>query len=507
MAYDETRENIVYGDTMTTKHVADTTHVQTTQATTTRQAVRRVLWVTLVLNLLVAVSKIILGALTGALSIAADGFHSLTDGAGNVVALIANWFASQPPDADHPYGHRRYETLAALFIGGLLLLTTWEVLQGALARLNEPVMPTIDALTFAVMLGTLMVNLIVTTYEHREGKRLRSEILLADARHTRADVWVTLSVLSSLIVVQLTGWAWLDAVMALGVVLLIGRTGWQIVSETGRILVDTAPYESDALRDIVGDVPYVQDVVRARSRGTTDDAHIDIDVQVEPTMTTAQSDAIASVIRHRLHDSLSGVSEIEVHFVPNDEGMQDVRLLVRAHADALGIATHEILLNQDTQGLALELHVEVPADLSLAQAHDLATALEKRVQTDLPALERIITHIEPAQTAHTDDIPAPPTPQAKGQALIAQAKALLAVHLPRIDWHDWQVRQLDEGYGITLHATMPADMPIAQAHDIAERAEMLLRGRIKNLARVTIHTEPEGSDFATQSAHSTFTGK
>lgn len=307
-----------------------TSHLPHSQ-TQIRAQVRRVLILTLILNIMVATTKIVLGAVTGALAIAADGFHSLTDGAGNVAGLIANWFASQPPDADHPYGHRRYETLAALLIGGLLLLTAWEVVKGAVERLQDPVLPTLDAMTFGIMLVALGVNIFVTLYEQHHGKRLRSEILLADSRHTRVDVWVTISVIISLGIMQWTGWAWLDAVMALAIVVLIGRAGWQIVTETGRVLVDTAPYSGEALRDILGDVPNVQHVLRVRSRGTEDAAHIDIDVEVAPAMTTAQNEDVAQTIRQRLTGALVGISEVEVHFMPSTPIPPDDEALATAH--------------------------------------------------------------------------------------------------------------------------------------------------------------------------------
>ncbi|MCA9914694.1 MAG: cation diffusion facilitator family transporter, partial [Anaerolineae bacterium] len=187
------------------------------------QQVRRVLLITLVLNVLVAVGKIVLGIVSGSLAVLADGFHSLTDSAGNVAGLVATSIAARPPDENHPYGHRRFETLAALLIGGLLLLTAWEMLQGVLERLQDQTLPEINALMFVVLGVTLVMNIGVSRYQIRAGKRLQSEILLADARNTQADVFVTLSVITSTLLVALTGMAWLDALAALAVVGLIAR--------------------------------------------------------------------------------------------------------------------------------------------------------------------------------------------------------------------------------------------------------------------------------------------
>src|SRR5690606_20447411 len=191
-----------------------------------RKEVRRVLIITLVLNLTVAIGKIIVGSISGVLAISADGVHSLIDSASNVVGLVAVHIADKPPDEEHPYGHRRFETIAALFIGALLLLTAWEIVTGAVERLREGSTPDISPWTLGVLVVTLLVNLFVSRYERREGRRLQSELLLADAANTGADVFVTLSVLGTTLLIALFGWAWIDPLAALVIVGLIARAGW-----------------------------------------------------------------------------------------------------------------------------------------------------------------------------------------------------------------------------------------------------------------------------------------
>ncbi len=177
-----------------------------------RLQVRRVLIITLVLNIAVAVGKILVGALTGAVSITADGFHSLMDGSSNLIGLGANAIAGKPADEDHPYGHRRFETVAALGVGVLLLLTAYEIVTSAIERLTSGESPEISPLAFVVLIATLGVNLFVSRYERAVGKRLNSELLIADAANTGADVFVTLSVLVSMVLVSLFNWTWADPV-------------------------------------------------------------------------------------------------------------------------------------------------------------------------------------------------------------------------------------------------------------------------------------------------------
>jgi cation diffusion facilitator family transporter len=186
----------------------------------------------LILDLGVATGKIIIGLATGALAITADGLHSIIDSSGNVVGLIATRMADRPPDDDHPYGHGRYETLAALVIGALLLVTAWEIIRGAIERLSGGEPPEITPLAFVVMLGTLITNLFVSRYQIREGHRLQSQVLLADAANTSADVFVTLSVLASMVLIVTLGWGWADIVAALIITVLIGKAAWQVLSQT-----------------------------------------------------------------------------------------------------------------------------------------------------------------------------------------------------------------------------------------------------------------------------------
>lgn len=449
-----------------------------------RRQVQQVLSLTLILNLSVAISKIIIGMISGALAITADGFHSLTDSAGNIAGLIAIRFADRPPDDDHPYGHRKFETLAALLIGGLLLLTAWEMLKGIVDRLMGGETPDLSPLTFVILIVTLIINIGVSRYQIREGQRLKSEILLADAKNTSADVFVTLSVLVSMLMVTL-GWAWMDLLAAIIVAGLILRSGWQIVSQTTSVLVDTAPYTPEFLSQLVADVPSVQEVIRARSRGTLTESQIDIDVQVAREMTADHTAALTDAIRERIHQHLEGVSEIEVHFVPNSPDERDYALTARACADALGLATHEVTVTDDEEGKLLELHVEVPPHQTLDEAHQQVSQLEANLHENLPDIKRVVTHIEPAQSTSAPHLESPVT-----DTIQAQAQALLDEHFPSIDWHDWQTNASYEGYSISLHATLPPQMTIESAHAIAESAETLLRGNIHQLARVTIHTEP-----------------
>jgi cation diffusion facilitator family transporter len=452
----------------------------------TRQEVRRVLLVTLVLNFAVALGKIGIGLATGAISITADGFHSLMDGSANVIGLFANRIAGKPADEDHPYGHRRYETIAALAIGILLLITASEIITSALERLTSGEKPEVTPAMFVILISTLVVNLFLSRYERREGQRLQSELLIADAANTGADVFVTISVLVSMVLVSL-GLTWADPAAALLIVVLLGRAAWQIVKQTGGVLVDTAPFAPGELTALVAQVPSVLRVVRARSRGPVDAAQIDIDVEVAPEMTADHTAALADAVREKLAQKFTGIAEIEVRFVPAQGAQPDYVLTARAVADALGLTTHEVRLADAPEGKILEMHVEVPPGQTLGAAHEQVSALEQHVRANLPDVAEVVTHIEPALTvAHS-------APLTQHEQIEQAVLTLLRHHYPLMGWHKLQASGYDGGYALTMHVTLPAQMTVEHAHQIAEAAEMLVRTEFPRVGRVTIHTEPPES--------------
>jgi len=287
--------------------------------------------------------------------------------------------------------------------------------------------------------------------------------------------------------VAVSGWTWIDPLAALVVVVLIGRAAWKVLRQTSRVLVDEAPYTPEALATLAADVPAVQHVVRARSRGPADAAYVDIDVQVAPETTAERTEAIAEAIRETIEDHLGGVAEVEVHFVAEHTTEPDYALTARARADALGLSTHEVRVSEGPAGKLLEMHVEVPPGQTLRAAHDQVTRLEQSIRASLPDVADVVTHIEPAfvEPAETEDAGQP-----VAEAIAARAESLLHAHYPHSRWHHLRVTHQDDGYALAMHVTMPDNISVEAAHELAEAAEMLLRTEIPDLERVTIHAEP-----------------
>jgi len=277
--------------------------------------VTTVLYRVLFLNLAVALAKISLGYYTGAVSIISDGFHSLTDSASNVVALIGISVARQPPDARHPYGHRKYETMASIGILIFLVVVLVEVLTGAADRFVNGGTPRVFPEGIALMVCTLVVNVWVVAYELREGRRLKSEVLRADAKHTRSDVLTTGAVLGALFGVW-WGYPLLDPMAALLVAGFIGNACWSIAQDASRILADEIVIPEAEVRDVVQAVPEVLGCEKIRTRGSVDHAFLDLHLWLNGAMSLERAHATSHVVKDRLMTKFPQLADVVIHIEP-----------------------------------------------------------------------------------------------------------------------------------------------------------------------------------------------
>jgi cation diffusion facilitator family transporter len=277
--------------------------------------VSRVLLRVFFLNLSVAIAKIVFGYLTGAVSILSDGFHSLTDSASNVVALVGVHVARRPPDANHPYGHRKYETMAAAAIVVFLAIVIVEIGRTAFARVTSGHEPDITAASFAVMVVTLIVNLIVVRYERRAGARLTSEVLFADAHHTRSDVFTSLTVIAALAGAAL-GFPLLDPLAAAIVVVFIGYAGYAIARDASRILSDEIVIAEADIRAVVMSVPEVLGCHQIRTRGSADHVFLDLHVWMAANTRLEEAHSRSHEVKDRLMARYPQIRDAIIHIEP-----------------------------------------------------------------------------------------------------------------------------------------------------------------------------------------------
>ncbi len=280
--------------------------------------VRRVLLIILLLNWGVAAAKIIYGALTNLSSMVADGLHSLSDGASNIIGIVGISIASHPADKKHPYGYKKYETLFTLAIAGLLFFLAFHLLTDSVQRFFSRSIPRVDIASFVVMLVTIVVNIFVMLYETKKGKDLRSDILISDATHTKADIFTSLSVMAAITAVKM-GYPLADPVISVIIALFIAYAGFSIIKESAKVLCDSvAIIDEKKIEEVVLSVKGVKTCHRIRTRGRTDDIYVDLHVLVNPTMHVDQAHKISSDIENTMKKQISGVSDVVVHIEPRE---------------------------------------------------------------------------------------------------------------------------------------------------------------------------------------------
>jgi len=279
------------------------------------QEVSRVLLRVLLFNLAVAGAKLALGYATGAVSIVSDGFHSLTDSASNIIGIVGLRASRKPPDADHPYGHRKFETLAAGGIFMFLVLAVLEIGRTAMGRFASPDPPQVTWVSFAIMIATLAVNLGVVRYESGAGRRLKSELLLADAVHTRSDVFATIGVLVSLAAVWL-GYPILDPIGGVAIAILIARTSYEIARDTTGILSDRVVIDEDDIREAVMAVPGVLGCHNIRTRGPLDHVFLDAHVWFPADSLLRDAHHLSHIVKDRLMERFPQIVDAIIHIEP-----------------------------------------------------------------------------------------------------------------------------------------------------------------------------------------------
>ena len=282
------------------------------------QEIRRILIYVLILNWGVAAAKLFYGWLTRSASMTADGFHSFSDGASNIIGLFGIWVASRPVDQSHPYGHKKYETLTSVAISALLFLVCLNVVREGVIRFLHPVIPKVDVKSFLVMGVTLAINIAVMIYERKRGRALRSDILISDALHTRADILTSTSVIITLIGVKM-GYPILDPIASLMIAVFIGYAAVDILRESSRVLSDGVAIREEEIEKVVLNIKGVKEVHQVRSRGRPDDIHVDLHVLVDPEMHVHRAHHLSYAIENKIKRDLRGVTDVVVHMEPKEE--------------------------------------------------------------------------------------------------------------------------------------------------------------------------------------------
>ncbi len=441
--------------------------------------------------------KLAVGLLTGSLGILAEAAHSGLDLVAALVTFLAVRVSGRPADREHPYGHGKVENLSALFETLLLLATCAWIIYEALQRLLFKHVEVEASLWAFLIMGTsIVVDISRSRLLYRVAKKYDSQALEADALHFSTDIWSSSVVIVGLGFVFLSGrlqMPWLakaDAVAALAVAGIVVWVSMQLGRRTVTALLDgVSATLVDEVAHVVKGVPGVVEAQRVRVRRSGPEAFADVQVSVNRNVAFEQTHEIASQVETAVHSVLPN-ADVVVHVEPikvDQEGLlETVRLLAGRHH----LAAHGMrIYNMGPSGHLLELHLEVDEALTVEQAHAQATAFEEELRRAIPALDQIVTHLEPVgeessrREATTAD-------EAEVRRLLKDLRAQSG-----IDCHPHEITlRHDRGeLSLTFHCTVDPTASIGDAHLLTEQVEGFLRSRLPNLGRVVIHVEPRES--------------
>jgi cation diffusion facilitator family transporter len=277
--------------------------------------VRRVLVGLLAANLAVVAAKLIVALASGSLAVLGSAVDSGMDALSNLLALTVVRVAAKEPDEDHPYGHSKFETLGALAIVGFLSISCFELVRGAVNHLTGGAhRVAISDVQLALLVLTLGGNVLIAWYEQRRGVELKSELLIADAAHTRVDVFVSVGVLGAVLLARY-GWWWIDPVIAIVVAVVIMLVAYRIFARTVPVLVDQRAIPTRDIQDTAQGVPGVKSAYRIRSRGPSELRYAEVTIAVDRHADVESAHAIADQVEARLKRDLQ-LHEVTVHVEP-----------------------------------------------------------------------------------------------------------------------------------------------------------------------------------------------
>ena len=358
--------------------------------------VRKVTLIGSVIDLLLGIAKILVGWVAHSQALVADGLHSLSDLATDIIVLYAAKHSHREADEDHPYGHGRIETLATVGLGIALILVAFGIGYDAVRRMNDPELLLNPGLTaLAVAIVSVISKEAIYQYTRNAARRLRSNMLMANAWHSRSDA------ISSIVVVigiagAMMGHAYLDAVAAIAVAVMIAKIGFDLVRDSTKELIDTAlePEVTDAIRKEVFNVDGVRAVHMLRSRRSGSDALVD------PSLSVSEGHQIGDTVRRQLLDKVDEVTDVTVHIDPEDDEQESpcdqlplrsdvVEQLAKQWADAgiTDIDPDKVTLHY----LSGNLHVDVYLPLSVLDAHQDARAFVSAIETAAKKLPGVST--------------------------------------------------------------------------------------------------------------------
>jgi cation diffusion facilitator family transporter len=448
---------------------------------------RTALWSVVAAATLVAL-KLVTGLLSGSLGLIAEALHSGTDLVAALLTFLALRVAGRPPDREHPYGHGKAEHLAALGEGGFLVLVSVLIGVQALVRLVQGGDHGVDAAWWALAVVAVVIGIDASraTISWRASRRWSSPALAANALHFASDLVGSIAVLAGLLLTR-AGEPWADAVAALLVAVLVVTAAVRLMRQNVDVLMDRSPSGADErARAAIAQAEPTIDVRRLRLREAAGRHFVDVVVGVRPDAAIGQGHAVADAVEAAVRQALPG-SDVVVHVEP-DEATSDLR--ERASGAALTVRgvreVHNVAVAAVGERRELSLHLKLPADLPLQDAHAVATRVEEAILRAVPEIADVHTHIEPLATGEEDVEEADPDDVAGAEDVIRAVVRRRTGRPPR----DVRLRRDTRGIIALVTVALDPGAELGSAHATASDIERDIRRGAPAVVQAVIHTEP-----------------
>jgi cation diffusion facilitator family transporter len=433
---------------------------------------------------------------TGSLGVLSEALHSGLDLIAAIVTFLSVRVSDRPADERHPYGHGKFENFSAFVETGLLILTALYIIYEAFDRLffrTVHIAPSITAIV--ILVCALGVDMTRAQALNHVAKKFSSEALEADALHFSTDVWSTLVVIAGIGLVwagetwNLPSLVYADALAGLSVAAVILWVGSRLGRRTLDALLDVAPEGlQQEIARTVARMDGVLDVERVRVRRAGNRHFVDATVSVPRTASLEQVHALSDAIEKRIGEIVP--ADVMVHAEPRAPQGEHLFEAIRAVAQRMGLAIHDLSALQQERQLFVELHLEVDENLSLRDAHRQATELEEGIRQLRDGPIDVNIHIEPLGRHIA-------TPDSGGGEMKQLSRSieeffntLTSEFGELVNCHDVRVRQVEHRILASCHCTMKGFLPITQVHDVTAALEDRVKERFPQVHRVTIHPEP-----------------
>jgi cation diffusion facilitator family transporter len=437
--------------------------------------------------LLVAV-KLVTGLVTGSLAFVAEAVHSGTDLVAALLTLFAVRVAIRPPDRDHQYGHGKAEHLAALGESAFLIIVSVAIAAESLRRLINGDVHGVEAAwwAFVVLAFVIALDASRALASRRAARRFSSPAFAANALHFASDLAGSVAVLIGMIFVA-AGTPGADAVAALFVAALVVVAGLRLARRSIDVLMDRTELEAeDRIRAALAKLDEPVELRRIRARQAAGRYFADLVLAVPSDAGVTQAHAIADDVERVVEESLPG-ADVVVHVEPSEPG-GDLRERATAAASSVPEVreVHNVRVMHLPEGYELSLHVKLPSELSLTDAHGVVERLESLIGDAIPNLRKVHTHIEPLAGTDWASRPASGDTTTERAAIEETVRRVTGAGPASVSFRD------GEGGRIALVTIkLPGDEPLPSAHRHAGAIEEEVRERCPSLGDVIVHTEPD----------------